>query len=198
MSRRAIPSWANAERPARGAAGVNDGTADTAAAPSHFRVGLRFTRRPPAASVRDWPLRRREPHAGCLVDSARRPARGDESRRRADLATRRALRPARGRVRAALVAVARPVPASRRSGRRRRARRRTCLPPSRSTPRSTRRLVFALVYLLYPATQWSCSTTFTRGAGDPLLLFAFYTSTRATAPVRIGGGPRLSDQDHVD
>ena len=100
-----------------------------------FGVGSRRARRPPASRVLDRPLRRREPRPGRVVDGARRLPVGDGASGPAVLAARRALRPARRRFRAALVAVARPVAPPRRAGGRGRAGARAGVPPRPQAPR---------------------------------------------------------------
>ena len=89
----------------------------------------------------------------------------------------RALRPDPRRVRAALVDLAEPGDAARRPGGRRRARRAARSSGSRASTSaaSAPALGFALVYLLYPATEWLTLNEFHPVAlACPFLLFAFW------------------------
>ncbi len=95
----------------------------------HVRRRALGARRAAATRVLDRALRCRQPHAGRLVDRARRLPRGDRSHRPAVLAARRALRPDRRRLRAALVGLAGPIASPRHPGRGRGDRRDPRLPP---------------------------------------------------------------------
>ena len=80
------------------------------------RGRVRGARHAPAAGLRDRPLRRRQPRPGRLVDGTRRLPRGDRSRRACRSRGSAPTSTRSSRVRAALVAVARPGAAARRPG----------------------------------------------------------------------------------
>ncbi len=99
------------------------------------RSRLRRAFRAPAPRLQHRPLRPWQHGAGRVVDGARRRARGDGAPGAAVLAARRALRPDPGRLRTALVAVARPDDARRRPGDRDRPRRAARLSARPQAPR---------------------------------------------------------------
>ena len=141
------------------------------------RGGPRRARGAAAPRVLDRPLRRRQPRPGRLVDRARRRPLGDGAHGEADLAARRALRPDRRRLRAALVGLARPVACC--SSRRRSPSRPGRSPSTCSAGRHLRSdwaaAGFALAYLLHPATQWLVLDDFHPVAlATPLLLWGFW------------------------
>ena len=131
----------------------------------------------PAPRFQHRPLRPRQHGAGRVVDGARRRARGDGAPGAAVLAARRALRPDPRRLRAALVAVARPDDArsSSRRSRSRSARVPVFLLARKHLDSERAGVGFALAYLLYPPTQWLALNEFHPVAlATPLLLAAFW------------------------
>ena len=143
------------------------------------------------------PLRPREHGADGLEHGARPLPPDDERRRSADLAPGRALRPDPRRLRAALVDLAEPGDAARRPGGRGRPRRAARCSGSRASisPASAPALGFALVYLLYPATEWLTLNEF-----HPVALACPVPAVRVLVPRRGPAAPlrrvrRAGDDD---